>query len=220
MTAHQRDIRGVRGFTLIELLVTLGIVVVLAALVFTSFSKIKESGQRSKCAANLKQIGIAATQYAADNNGAYPYTYDLILGIHNPVTPGLIDLLGDYVNDDYRVFYCTDVVHCLPPPALAKDMTYQALASAPGRDRFSTIGYNWFNSTSRQWPAPPQKILGSGKRILASCFTFGGGTVHNRVHNILFADGHVDQRKTHSNGTITAYIDYGTLLWDDSVEPY
>jgi len=220
MVAHRRDIRGRKGFTLIELLVTVGIIVVLGALVFTSFNKIKESGQRSKCAANLKQIGVAATQYASDNNGDYPYTYDLILGINNPVAPGLIDLLGAYVNEDYRVFYCTDVVHCLPPPQLANDMTYQALSEAPGRDRFSVIGYNWFNSTSRQWPALPQKTTGSVKRILASCFSFGGGTVHNRVHNILFADGHVDQKETASNGVITGYISYETLLWDDSIVPY
>lgn len=220
MSKRKRIGKRDRGFTVVELLVAIGIIIVLGGLIFTSFGRVRESGDRSKCMANLKQVGLAANLYAADNDGNLPYPFGLILGINNPNAPGLIDLLGSYVNDDYRVFYCTDVEHCLPPPGLAKENTYEGQAAATGQDRFAVTGYNWLCSNSGQWPAPRHKTAGPANRILATCFTYGGGVVHKREHNLLFADGHVQQRKTAPNGMLIPYIDYETLLWDESVAPF
>lgn len=206
------------GFTLIELLVSVAIIAILAALIFGSFAKIKESSLRTACAGNLKQVGIAASLYAGDNNGDYPYTNDLIIGVRKSGAPGLIDLLGEYVNKDYRVFYCTDVQHGLPAPDNLNDLTYAEQAKLPEASRFSIIGYNWLVSKSNQWPATPQKIIGSMKRILATCLTFGGGTVHKRLHNMLYADGHVVQKKTAPTGQLIVYIDPETLLMDPAHE--
>jgi prepilin-type processing-associated H-X9-DG protein len=207
--------KKVQGFTMVELLVTIGIMIVLAGFIFAGFGKVKESGERTQCMVNLKQVGVAANLFAADNDGSLPYTYGLILGVNNDYAPGLIDLLGSYVNNDYRVFYCTDVEHCLPPPALAKENTYEGQMA----DNFSVTGYNWLCSQSWLWTAPLQKSAGSGNRILATCFSYGGGVVHKREHNMLFADGHVQQRKTAPNGLLTGYIDPSTLLWDESEGP-
>ncbi len=58
---------GHRGFTLIELLVVVGIVAVLAAILFPVFAGIRERGRRTQCLSNERQLGMAISQYAADN---------------------------------------------------------------------------------------------------------------------------------------------------------
>ena len=52
-----------RGFTLIELLVVIGIIAVLAAILFPVFAKAKEMSKRAACASNLRQIGTSLAMY-------------------------------------------------------------------------------------------------------------------------------------------------------------
>jgi prepilin-type N-terminal cleavage/methylation domain-containing protein/prepilin-type processing-associated H-X9-DG protein len=54
------------GFTLIELLVTIAIISLLAAILFPAFSSVRERSRRASCASNMRQIGLATTQYAQD----------------------------------------------------------------------------------------------------------------------------------------------------------
>ena len=57
-----------RGFTLIELLVTVGVIGLLAALTLAAVQSARESARRSRCANNLRQIGLAMNAYAAREN--------------------------------------------------------------------------------------------------------------------------------------------------------
>jgi prepilin-type N-terminal cleavage/methylation domain-containing protein len=52
-----------RGFTLVELLVVIAIIGTLVALLLPAVSKARESGRRSACLSNLRQIGLGTLQY-------------------------------------------------------------------------------------------------------------------------------------------------------------
>lgn len=222
-----------RGFSLIECLATVAIIAVLAVVLSGAIGKVRQVQDRTVCGSNLRQIGLAAQNYALDNRGHYPVTFDLVLGVNNAASPGLIDRLAPYVGSEsqWKIFYCPDAERCVPPPALATELDFAQQKIDP--KPFGVTGYYWLVSTSRQWrpvenrdDLPPITQAGSSQRVLATCRHFGGGVVHNRAYNVLFTDGRVDTRKADSNGGLINYInqeataDQEALTFDKTFPQY
>ena len=60
------------GFTLVELLVVIGIIAVLIGILLPTLSRAREAANRTRCAANLQQLGVGFLQYATENRGYFP----------------------------------------------------------------------------------------------------------------------------------------------------
>lgn len=63
---------GLRGFTLIELLVVIGIIAILAAILFPVFANAREKARQTACTSNSKQIGLAFMAYLNDYEEVFP----------------------------------------------------------------------------------------------------------------------------------------------------
>lgn len=63
-----------RGFTLVELLVVIAMIVTLSALVFVGTQNAMVAAKQTKCAGNLRNLGVAFHLYALDHDGLFPET--------------------------------------------------------------------------------------------------------------------------------------------------
>lgn len=60
------------GFTLTEILVVIGIIALLAALIFPAFGRVRQKANEATCLANMRQSGAAILVYVADSDGQFP----------------------------------------------------------------------------------------------------------------------------------------------------
>lgn len=64
--------RSSHGFTLVELLVAVGIIAALIAILLPVLGRARESGRRTECLSNLRQLGLAFSMYADANRSRLP----------------------------------------------------------------------------------------------------------------------------------------------------
>jgi prepilin-type N-terminal cleavage/methylation domain-containing protein/prepilin-type processing-associated H-X9-DG protein len=179
---HQgRSRGGSGGFTLIELLVVIAIIAVLGALTLAGVSSARKAAQTAVCASNLRQIGIAFHEYAAENNETLPQRYYAVQG------EGYSQLLLPYLGNNGQVFVC---------PSL----------TTPGWPAEPSYGMNWYYDN-----ASLLSVQGMSTTILATDTVGSDGTGSNRADqnsgdpgelaptrhngeaNYLFMDGHVEK---------------------------
>ena len=195
MTNPRTSRRHASGaFTLVELLVVIGIIAVLAALLFPVFSRAREQARRTKCLSNLRTLGQAAFVYANNHkdrlpNGNGPNVFD------DPVAANWVMVnFADEVKDG-RVFHCPSDKDENGP-----DSIRNAFQNDPESARISYEFYSLF------WPSRegPKLAKLKGQAPIAWDLDGGGrdpelpGTGdENHGPNgghVLFSDGHAEWR--------------------------
>lgn len=191
-----RNFNRRRGFTLVEMLVVLGIMVLLAAILFGVFSRVRQHGQRSTCQSNLKQIALGMQQYVQDSGGYYPVATDSSTGALWPYE------LVPYIKND-AIFRCPVYGPLENPQTYGFPLNYTNysynLWRLNDRPRFSARHEVTLPLSSQTWMnfcATPWLGVGTGPviRLSSSCerkHFFEVPTNHLGGTNWSFLDGHV-----------------------------
>jgi prepilin-type N-terminal cleavage/methylation domain-containing protein len=86
------------GYTLVEILVVIGIVALLASLVFAAFNPVRAKSRESVCLSNLHQWGKAFSMYISDYDGA-----DAVIG--TPMTHAQLGLPDERAGEVFMKTY-------------------------------------------------------------------------------------------------------------------
>ncbi len=194
-----------KGFTLIELLVVIGIIAVLAAILFPVFAQAREQARKTKCMNNMKQIYLAFRFYADDWDGWWPaYRMANVPWAIAMTEQGY--LTGPYIKKGVPV-----VAMCYCPSDTT--LTLSGSAGYVGRNNsYTSYGLNSaYESGKGACAWGPKVDLYVDSKIIeahspkvmlvdATASANGGGLVrkdnllacHNGQANVLLTDGHVE----------------------------
>lgn len=202
-----------RAFTLVEILIVIAIVAILGAILFSVFSRARETSRSTTCNANLKQIGLAMKLYTQDNAGYVPNVSGTAAG--QDIECAWADRIFPYIRKT-QIFECpnhelNEYVPDCPPrnEPMMWDGSYQMnILSAPG---------HVFTRESRlQHPTSTISVLdGNGSSIQPGGYerplTWQRVAIglpparHHQKYNVLFMDGHTKAMRIEEFGVLSLW---------------
>ena len=180
------------GFTLIELLVAVGIIALLAAILLPVFLAARERARATACASNLRQLHLAFSQYASDNN-AYVPPY-IASGDVN-ASCGMSLQSGKTVFWPDQTEQCQNAVNpYVHSPGVWFCPTDPNVGQAPHLSSYSFRGFDFGASVQEIKPitmsSNPDAEF-SDERGWGRTPANPGRYSHNGGYNIIYYDGHV-----------------------------
>ena len=111
--------RASTGFTVIELLVVMGVIAVLASILFPVVGAAIHNSRAALCAANERQLLGAMTSYASDNSGYLPNPGQAWVMDGVGVADFNIGVIWQYISPSVQTRAARLRIRSLAPPSLA-----------------------------------------------------------------------------------------------------
>lgn len=201
-----------RGFTLVEMLVSVGIILLLVLISVPAIGKAMKSAKRSRCQAQLQQIGYAITYYVQHNP-----TNELMCFPRSAAWPGQISAFLKDTSSVRRIFNCPSAAISAPissysahPGILSTSNILYSLIQRPSEQVLAgdgTLGSNGdaqevFSSFSSYTSKPVESysnavdnaVFDENDVGISGRLSLRHFTGPNRGANILFVDAHVEAR--------------------------
>ena len=200
-----------RGFTLIDLLVAIGIIALLAAILFPAFLAGRGRARTTACASNLRQLHLALSLYVSDNGGYLPPYYT---GTYRQITRGdgttftWPDQSGDLVASVAPYVQAADIWFC-PSDPFAGTEQEPVIGGHDYDNRFTSYylvaGVVYKHRQDTPYPMrldvpnpaafPLLTDRKSGTVLDLPPATGPGPYSHDGRFNVLYRDGHVKLQK-------------------------
>lgn len=199
---------GRNGFSLMELLVTIGIVAVLAGVVFPTISGMRQSAAASQCTANLRQVYSLFLQDVQDNDFQVPPAYNDGLGYPVAGVPdkaGWLDYRWNELTNYKKTSSITEKIFGCP----AQRKLRKLAANARTYSMNSLLANTYWNGGGRKPPINYYKFSELSKSVIFMDGAYDGSpynsganggnkmpeAVHNGKANLVFLDGHSELMK-------------------------
>jgi prepilin-type N-terminal cleavage/methylation domain-containing protein/prepilin-type processing-associated H-X9-DG protein len=212
-----------RGFTLIELLVVIAIIAILAAMIFPVYAKTRLKALQTTCTSNQRQILMAFSMYASDDEEAPycpwpggPYMTHWVMALQPYVrnsgvfmcpaaSPGMYDQ-GGYTDLTFDVSYGANayVLGALPMPQGATTGVGELALIADSTSTWSGEGV--YVQYAYRWAAAPTRAP----------------TLHGQGAVVGYADGHAKwAQATIASGAGERYSgDYYGIYYPARLAPF
>jgi prepilin-type N-terminal cleavage/methylation domain-containing protein len=231
----------VRAFTLVEVLVVLGIIAVLMSLLMPAITLVRRQSEATKCASNLRQLGMALQMYANSNKGWMPdwsawHTYPDGQGSDDVPGLGWTEKLQPYfVAPDNAAYNCPSFRSQEPR------INYFLAAKWSGVNGRKAMRFADVTMSSRfvlsgdktqRGLYPPSfgtnehlgddcdpDDFGDGLAVMAWPWQQGGFWMHKGGNNVLFDDLHVAMYSRYDRTAMTFHpkrmLDWGEVIRDE-----
>lgn len=208
-----------RAFSIVELVVVIGIITIVAGILFPVIARVRDRSKQLECSSNQRQIGVAMYNYSNDNRGVIPR---YALGYNQEYGPVWVTAISRYIGIEFsgswsvfktsRIYQCPAhptpgiptafIVNCFafnsaplwtgaPPLRLsAAKNTSQLAWLAEASDRFGTFDNG---STFDDVFFEPYHIARSPSHLPRQTHSRISDQRHGgRQCNVMFLDGHVE----------------------------